>query len=168
MDRVIWFNLGNHHVPHTGDFPSTLMTTSASSVMFVTHNYHVRDRARALTNSVRIEATKDGIQPDVKTFGNFRCCQTWQASRVKLIMRGNFLSAMMGRPCSRSTASFILKHDIERAGEDFARNKEGKKTNRGWILMNIVNLTYRTVSWKCTYADRHTSSNSTDQSPTIR
>lgn len=48
ISRVIWFNLGTHHVPHTGDIPNTLMTTSASSVMFAPHNFHLRDRSRAL------------------------------------------------------------------------------------------------------------------------
>ncbi|KAK3322984.1 copper amine oxidase [Apodospora peruviana] len=53
QDLVVWFNLGNHHVPNTGDIPNTLMTTSASSVMFVPHNYRVRDRSRALTRRIR-------------------------------------------------------------------------------------------------------------------
>lgn len=60
MDSVVWFNLGNHHVPNTGDIPNTLMTTSASSVMFTPHNYHIRDRSRALTNGVRVETQGDG------------------------------------------------------------------------------------------------------------
>lgn len=34
-DLVIYFNVGSHHVPHSGDIPNTLMHTSASSVMFV-------------------------------------------------------------------------------------------------------------------------------------
>ena len=54
-DRVVWFNLGSHHVPHTGDIPNTLMTTSASSVLFVPHNYHLSDRSRSLTRGVHAE-----------------------------------------------------------------------------------------------------------------
>jgi hypothetical protein len=57
---IVWFDLGTHHVPHTGDIPNTLMTTSASSALFVPHNYHVRDRSRALTNGVRMDASRDG------------------------------------------------------------------------------------------------------------
>ncbi|KUJ24496.1 amine oxidase catalytic domain-containing protein [Mollisia scopiformis] len=60
-DLVIWFNLGNHHVPHSGDIPNTLMTTSASSVMFSPHNYHNRDRSRALTKGVRIDLKEEGF-----------------------------------------------------------------------------------------------------------
>lgn len=56
-DRVIWFNLGTHHVPHSGDIPNTLMTTSASSVMFSPHNYHVRDRSRFVTNGVEVDVS---------------------------------------------------------------------------------------------------------------
>ncbi|CZT12547.1 related to copper amine oxidase [Rhynchosporium graminicola] len=59
-DLVIWFNLGTHHIPHSGDIPNTLMTTSASSVMFSPHNYHTRDRSRALTNGVKIEVQEAG------------------------------------------------------------------------------------------------------------
>lgn len=55
----MWFNLGTHHVPHTGDIPNTLMTTSASSVMFSPYNYHVRDRSRAMTNGVKIDVSKE-------------------------------------------------------------------------------------------------------------
>ncbi|EME46665.1 hypothetical protein DOTSEDRAFT_70620, partial [Dothistroma septosporum NZE10] len=36
-DLVLYFNLGAHHIPHSGDVPNTLMHTSASSVMFVPH-----------------------------------------------------------------------------------------------------------------------------------
>lgn len=34
-DLVVYFNVGSHHIPHSGDIPNTLMHTSASSVMFV-------------------------------------------------------------------------------------------------------------------------------------
>lgn len=59
-DLVVWFNIGVHHIPHSGDIPNTLMTTSASSVMFAPHNYHTRDRSRALTNGVKIDVAKKG------------------------------------------------------------------------------------------------------------
>jgi hypothetical protein len=42
-DLVIYFNLGNHHVPTTQDIPNTLMHTSGSSVMFTPFNYFDRD-----------------------------------------------------------------------------------------------------------------------------
>lgn len=67
--RVIWFNTGNHHVPHSGDIPNMLMTTSASSVMFAPHNYHRSDRSRALTGGVRVDFEEGGPSRVVR-FGN--------------------------------------------------------------------------------------------------
>ncbi|KAK4970550.1 hypothetical protein LTR66_011535 [Elasticomyces elasticus] len=54
-DLVLFFNLGAHHVPHSGDIPNTLMHTSASSVMFVPHNFHDRDPSRETVQGVRLE-----------------------------------------------------------------------------------------------------------------
>ncbi|KAK7973351.1 hypothetical protein PG988_007485 [Apiospora saccharicola] len=45
-DLVIYFNVGSHHVPHSGDLPNTLMHTSASSVLFAPHNFADRDPSR--------------------------------------------------------------------------------------------------------------------------
>jgi len=53
--RVIWFNLGAHHVPHSGDLPNTLMHTSASAIMFTPHNFHDMDPSRASRQGVRLE-----------------------------------------------------------------------------------------------------------------
>jgi len=55
-------------VPHTGDIPNTLMTTSASSVMFSPYNYHVRDRSRAMTNGVKVDVSKED-KADIQFFG---------------------------------------------------------------------------------------------------
>jgi primary-amine oxidase len=54
-DLVIYFNVGAHHVPHSGDIPNTLMHTSATSVMFVPHNFNDRDPTRATSQGVRIQ-----------------------------------------------------------------------------------------------------------------
>ncbi|KAL3419435.1 copper amine oxidase [Phlyctema vagabunda] len=54
-DLVIYFNLGGHHVPHSGDIPNTLMHTSASSIMFVPHNFHDRDPSRQSSTGVRLD-----------------------------------------------------------------------------------------------------------------
>lgn len=43
---VLWFNLGTHHLPTTADIPVTVMSTSASSVMFIPFNYFNHDRSR--------------------------------------------------------------------------------------------------------------------------
>lgn len=54
-DLVIVFNLGGHHVPVSGDIPNTMMHTSASSVMFVPHNFGKRDLSRSVVSGVRID-----------------------------------------------------------------------------------------------------------------
>lgn len=54
-DLVIYFNVGAHHVPHSGDVPNTLMHTSASSVMFVPHNFCDRDPSRESVQGVRLQ-----------------------------------------------------------------------------------------------------------------
>ncbi|KAI1502075.1 copper amine oxidase [Biscogniauxia marginata] len=54
-DLVIYFNVGSHHVPHSGDIPNTLMHTSASSVMFVPHNFADRDPSRESVQGVRLQ-----------------------------------------------------------------------------------------------------------------
>lgn len=61
-DLVIYFNVGSHHVPHSGDIPNTLMHTSASSVMFVPHNFADRDPSRASVQGVRyqLKGSKSG------------------------------------------------------------------------------------------------------------
>lgn len=54
-DLVVYFNLGAHHIPHSGDVPNTLMHTSASSVMFIPHNFHDRDSSRESVQGVRLQ-----------------------------------------------------------------------------------------------------------------
>ncbi|KAF4550103.1 Copper amine oxidase-like protein 4 [Elsinoe fawcettii] len=53
-DLVVYFNLGAHHIPHSGDVPNTLMHTSASSVMFVPHNFLDKDASRRTSQGVRM------------------------------------------------------------------------------------------------------------------
>ena len=64
-DLVIAFNLGGHHVPVSGDIPNTMMHTSASSVMFIPHNFGKRDLSRSGVSGVRID--REGA----KHFGGF-------------------------------------------------------------------------------------------------
>lgn len=54
-DLVLYFNVGSHHIPHSGDIPNTLMHTSASSVMFVPHNFADRDPSRESVQGVRLQ-----------------------------------------------------------------------------------------------------------------
>lgn len=66
-DLVIYFNLGSHHIPHSGDIPNTLMHTSASSVMFTPFNFNERDPSRRSAQGVRLEKTAKGAA--AKYFG---------------------------------------------------------------------------------------------------
>jgi primary-amine oxidase len=59
-DLVVYFNLGSHHVPHSGDVPNTLMHTSASSVMFVPMNFHDKDPSRAKAQGARLVQEGEG------------------------------------------------------------------------------------------------------------
>ena len=62
-DLVLWFNLGSHHVPNSGDIPNTVMTGSSSSVMFIPMNFGTKDRGIEWSKGVKIEhAPGDGIQ----------------------------------------------------------------------------------------------------------
>ena len=54
-DLVVYFNLGNHHVPNSGDVPNTLEHVSGSAVMFVPFNFGARDESRAGVSGVRID-----------------------------------------------------------------------------------------------------------------
>lgn len=67
-DLVVWFNLGMHHVPHTGDLPNTVFTTAHSGVQFMPLNYYDTDISHETVNMVRINY-KDGNVSSVKTFG---------------------------------------------------------------------------------------------------
>ncbi|KAF2276554.1 amine oxidase catalytic domain-containing protein [Westerdykella ornata] len=52
-DLVVWFNLGMHHIPHTGDLPNTLMTSAHSSIRLEPLNYLEGDPSVATTQQVR-------------------------------------------------------------------------------------------------------------------
>jgi primary-amine oxidase len=54
-DLVVYFNVGAHHLPHSGDIPNTLMHTSATSVMFIPHNFNDRDPSRESVQGVRLQ-----------------------------------------------------------------------------------------------------------------
>ncbi|KAJ5725348.1 amine oxidase catalytic domain-containing protein [Penicillium malachiteum] len=74
QDLVIWFNLGNHHVPHSGDIPNTLQHTSASSIIFSPFNFHDRDASRASSQGVCLELpvrnNHNAPLPSPKYFGH--------------------------------------------------------------------------------------------------
>ncbi|EMD62215.1 hypothetical protein COCSADRAFT_183317 [Bipolaris sorokiniana ND90Pr] len=58
-DIVIWFNLGMHHSPHSGDLPNTVFSTAHSAMTIEPFNYLPGDPSQASTQQVLIK-TKDG------------------------------------------------------------------------------------------------------------
>ncbi|KAH7394285.1 putative copper amine oxidase [Pyrenochaeta sp. MPI-SDFR-AT-0127] len=65
-DLVVWFNLGMHHIPHTGDLPNTVFTTAHSAMIIEPQNYLEGDPSRATTQQIRVSY---GDSTTVKTFG---------------------------------------------------------------------------------------------------
>ncbi|KAF2088297.1 membrane copper amine oxidase [Saccharata proteae CBS 121410] len=71
-DVVVWFNLGMHHLPHTGDLPNTVFTTAHSGLQIMPLNYLPNDPSRATVNQVRLDygSTISNITgSQVDTFG---------------------------------------------------------------------------------------------------
>lgn len=66
---VLWFNLGMHHAPHTGDLPNTVFTTAHSALIIEPLNYLEMDASRATSQQVRLNY-KDGKVQSIKTFGS--------------------------------------------------------------------------------------------------
>ncbi|PKK54618.1 hypothetical protein CI102_891 [Trichoderma harzianum] len=66
-DLLLWFNLGMHHAPHTGDLPNTVFTTAHSAIVIEPLNYLDLDASRATSQQVRLNY-KDGKVQSVKTF----------------------------------------------------------------------------------------------------
>ncbi|KAL1847003.1 hypothetical protein Daus18300_014080, partial [Diaporthe australafricana] len=60
QDVVFWFNLGMHHMPHTGDLPNTVFSTAHSAITIEPFNYLPGDPSRATTQQVRINSGSEG------------------------------------------------------------------------------------------------------------
>nr|XP_031863935.1 uncharacterized protein CI109_000579 [Kwoniella shandongensis]KAA5531007.1 hypothetical protein CI109_000579 [Kwoniella shandongensis] len=69
-DIVMWFNLGMHHVPHTGDIPNTVFSTAQGGMIITPHNYLLSDPTRQSTQQIRINYNNDNSTTDVYTFGS--------------------------------------------------------------------------------------------------
>ncbi|KAH7000475.1 copper amine oxidase [Ilyonectria destructans] len=69
-DLVLWLNLGMHHVPHTGDLPTTVFTTAHSGIQFMPTNYFNVGANVETVNMVRVNY-KDGDATDVIHFGAY-------------------------------------------------------------------------------------------------
>lgn len=68
-DLVVWFNLGMHHMPHTGDLPNTMYTAAHSAMRLEPINYLNGDPSVASNQQVRIRYNDDGSVADVEEFG---------------------------------------------------------------------------------------------------
>lgn len=66
-DIVVWFNLGMHHMPHTGDIPNTVFSTAHSAMTIEPFNYLMGDPSQASNQQVLIKTTKD--QAEITRYG---------------------------------------------------------------------------------------------------
>ncbi|KAF5989464.1 peroxisomal amine oxidase [Fusarium bulbicola] len=66
-DIVVWFNLGMHHMPHTGDLPNTVFSTAHSSMLIEPMKYLLGDPSQASSQQVLIKTT-DG-KPEITRYG---------------------------------------------------------------------------------------------------
>ncbi|KHO00533.1 Copper amine oxidase [Metarhizium album ARSEF 1941] len=86
-DLVLWFNLGMHHAPHTGDVPNTLFATAHSALRMEPLNYLPLDPSRATSQQVRLNY-KDGKVQSLKTFGSRNTtCQVGTSQMVPKLWR---------------------------------------------------------------------------------
>jgi primary-amine oxidase len=84
-DLVVWFNLGMHHLPHTGDLPNTVFTTARAGVHFVPSNYLLSDPSRQTINQVRVNYSS-GNASAVEAFGqdNHTCSLDFEPAELSL------------------------------------------------------------------------------------
>ncbi|KAH8586808.1 copper amine oxidase [Bisporella sp. PMI_857] len=68
QDLVLWFNLGMHHMPHSGDLPNTVFSTAYSALTIEPLNYLPGDPSRATAQQIRVDNGNNGTQT-VVTFG---------------------------------------------------------------------------------------------------
>ncbi|KAF2269570.1 amine oxidase catalytic domain-containing protein [Lojkania enalia] len=68
-DLVVWFNLGTHHMPHTGDLPNTMFTSAHSAMRFEPLNYLPNDPSIAVSQQVRVDYNEEGGVENVERFG---------------------------------------------------------------------------------------------------
>jgi primary-amine oxidase len=69
-DLVLWFNLGMHHLPTSGDVPNTLFNIAHTSVQIIPVNFHERDPSLETQHRVRIDLNETtGLVDNVELFG---------------------------------------------------------------------------------------------------
>lgn len=65
---MVWFNLGMHHVPHTGDLPNTVYTLAHAAAVLEPFNYFERNPSSSTRQQIRINC-EDGQVGSLETFG---------------------------------------------------------------------------------------------------
>ena len=68
-DLVVWFNLGMHHLPHTGDLPNTVFTTAHAGITMTPSNYYAGDISTETLSQVEVRWHSSLNVSKVKTFG---------------------------------------------------------------------------------------------------
>ncbi|CAJ0545065.1 Ff.00g085380.m01.CDS01 [Fusarium sp. VM40] len=96
-DIVVWFNLGLHHMPHTGDLPNTVFSTAHSAMIIEPLNYLLGAPSQASSQQVLIKTT-DG-KPKITTSGLRmpRARLTW-LSLTQIYQRIPTASAFLSTP----------------------------------------------------------------------
>jgi len=84
-DLVVWFNVGLHHIPHTGDIPNTVFSSSQTSVIFAPYNFLLSDPSRQTNQQVRVTISEDDGKKDiVNTFGSVALAGSVDASSANV------------------------------------------------------------------------------------
>ncbi|PHH73301.1 hypothetical protein CDD82_5550 [Ophiocordyceps australis] len=69
-DLVLWFNLGMHHLPASGDLPTTLFNAAHTSIQILPVNFHDVNPAQETVQRVRIDVDEaTGAAKHVERFG---------------------------------------------------------------------------------------------------
>jgi primary-amine oxidase len=66
---VVWFNLGMHHMPHTGDLPNTVFTTAYSAMTIEPFNYNAGDPSMATSQRVLLKSGETGAPAEITRYG---------------------------------------------------------------------------------------------------
>ncbi len=76
-DIVVWFNLGMHHMPSTGDYPHIMCTSTHSAMRFEPMNYLLGNPSLSSKQQINIWYNANGTVSSVFEFfqikGNATC-----------------------------------------------------------------------------------------------
>ncbi|EER23430.1 Copper amine oxidase, putative [Coccidioides posadasii C735 delta SOWgp] len=83
-DLVLYFNLGMHHIPDTGDLPNT---TAVSSMGIIPQNFHLENPSRATRQQIRL-TFEEGKASQAEIFGSSHATCTFDMKNVKPNLAG--------------------------------------------------------------------------------